>query len=180
MLNEGITESGQEILKEGYLVKQGHIVKNWKRRWFVLTAGSIDYFETQGGVQKGRILLDNVTISLDVDALGKEHCFGLTAESLVDKAMEIEALGGTVGGIREPTRFIQLTLKMLMSIAVTRCRRILYRSTFLLYKAHIGIGATILSVHIVVLGQHRRLIVLFATIIAIIIVHHQRSSSSSR
>ena len=77
MLNEGITESGQEILKEGYLVKQGHVVKNWKRRWFVLTAGSIDYFETQGGVQKGRILLDNVTISLDVDALGKEHCFGL-------------------------------------------------------------------------------------------------------
>ena len=49
MLNEGITESGQEILKEGYLVKQGHVVKNWKRRWFVLTAGSIDYFETQGG-----------------------------------------------------------------------------------------------------------------------------------
>ena len=46
-------------------------------------------------------------------AFWKEHCFGLTAESLVDKAMEIEAVGGTFGGVKEPTRFIQLMLKML-------------------------------------------------------------------
>jgi pre-mRNA-splicing factor 38A len=46
-------------------------------------------------------------------AYWKEHCFGLTAESLVDKAMEMEAIGGTFGGVREPTHFIQLTLKML-------------------------------------------------------------------
>ena len=43
----------------------------------------------------------------------REHCFGLTAESLVDKAMNLEAVGGTFGGVREPTKFIQLTLKML-------------------------------------------------------------------
>jgi hypothetical protein len=46
-------------------------------------------------------------------AYWKEHCFGLTAESLVDKAMEIEAVGGTFGGILEPTTFICLMLKML-------------------------------------------------------------------
>ena len=46
-------------------------------------------------------------------AYWKEHCFGLTAESLVDKAMEIQAIGGTFGGILEPTNFIQLSLKML-------------------------------------------------------------------
>ena len=46
-------------------------------------------------------------------AYWKEHCFGLTAESLVDKAMDLEAVGGTFGGIREPTHFIQLMLKML-------------------------------------------------------------------
>lgn len=46
-------------------------------------------------------------------AYWKEHCFGLTAESLVDKAMEVEAIGGTFGGIREPSHFLQLTLKML-------------------------------------------------------------------
>ena len=46
-------------------------------------------------------------------AYWKEHCFGLTAESLVDKAMELEAVGGLFGGILEPTTFIQLMLKML-------------------------------------------------------------------
>ena len=46
-------------------------------------------------------------------AYWKEHCFGLTAEALVDKAMELEYIGGTFGGIREPTSFIQLMLKML-------------------------------------------------------------------
>ena len=46
-------------------------------------------------------------------AYWKEHCFGLTAEALVDKAMELESIGGTFGGIREPTTFMQLMLKML-------------------------------------------------------------------
>jgi len=46
-------------------------------------------------------------------AYWKEHCFGLTSESLVDKAMELQYVGGTFGGISEPTIFIQLMLKML-------------------------------------------------------------------
>ena len=50
-------------------------------------------------------------------AYWKEHCFGLTAESLVDKAMELEAVGGTFGGILEPTTFICLMLKMLQARA---------------------------------------------------------------
>lgn len=32
------------ILKEGYMVKKGHIVHNWKRRWFQLTPGTLSYF----------------------------------------------------------------------------------------------------------------------------------------
>ncbi|KAG9130816.1 hypothetical protein Leryth_016961 [Lithospermum erythrorhizon] len=43
----------------------------------------------------------------------KEQCFGLTAETLVDKAMEVDHLGGTFGGNRKPTPFICLVLKML-------------------------------------------------------------------
>jgi hypothetical protein len=34
-------------LKEGYLYKQGGNVKNWKSRWFVLNATSLNYFETE-------------------------------------------------------------------------------------------------------------------------------------
>lgn len=43
----------------------------------------------------------------------KEHCFGLTAETLVDKAMALTHLGGTFGGNMQPTKFLCLVLKML-------------------------------------------------------------------
>ncbi|KAL1549769.1 hypothetical protein AAHA92_17826 [Salvia divinorum] len=43
----------------------------------------------------------------------KEQCFGLTAERLVDKAMELDHLGGTHGGIRKPAPFMCLVMKML-------------------------------------------------------------------
>ncbi|KAL5286075.1 PRPF38A family protein [Megaselia abdita] len=43
----------------------------------------------------------------------KEKCFALTAEILVDKAMEIRFVGGVFGGNIKPTEFLCLTLKML-------------------------------------------------------------------
>eukprot|EP01006_Ploeotia_vitrea_P030248 TRINITY_DN62714_c0_g1_i1.p1 TRINITY_DN62714_c0_g1~~TRINITY_DN62714_c0_g1_i1.p1 ORF type:complete len:194 (+),score=21.21 TRINITY_DN62714_c0_g1_i1:64-645(+) len=43
----------------------------------------------------------------------KEHCFGLTAEKLVDKAMDLDHFGGSYGGIRKPCKFLCLILKML-------------------------------------------------------------------
>ncbi|CAF94104.1 unnamed protein product [Tetraodon nigroviridis] len=43
----------------------------------------------------------------------KEECFGLTAELVVDKAMELKFVGGVFGGNIKPTPFICLTLKML-------------------------------------------------------------------
>ena len=43
----------------------------------------------------------------------KEQCFGLTAETLVDKAMELDHFGGTYGGSRKPTPFMCLIMKML-------------------------------------------------------------------
>src|SRR4051812_32096445 len=43
----------------------------------------------------------------------KEKCFGLSAASLVDRALELEAIGGTQGQLRLPTKFICLLLKML-------------------------------------------------------------------
>ncbi|POM63608.1 Pre-mRNA-splicing factor 38A [Phytophthora palmivora] len=43
----------------------------------------------------------------------KEQCFGLTAETLVDKAVELSEVGGTFGGNQQPTHFLCLLLKML-------------------------------------------------------------------
>eukprot|EP00746_Dinoflagellata_sp_MGD_P159295 gnl/MRDRNA2_/MRDRNA2_86671_c0_seq1.p1 gnl/MRDRNA2_/MRDRNA2_86671_c0~~gnl/MRDRNA2_/MRDRNA2_86671_c0_seq1.p1 ORF type:complete len:198 (+),score=4.46 gnl/MRDRNA2_/MRDRNA2_86671_c0_seq1:175-768(+) len=43
----------------------------------------------------------------------KQFCFGLSAETLVDNAVSIKIVGGTIGGQRRPTDFLCLILKML-------------------------------------------------------------------
>lgn len=43
----------------------------------------------------------------------KEECFALSAELLVDKAMELRSIGGVYGGNIKPTSFLCLILKML-------------------------------------------------------------------
>ncbi|KAF8792653.1 pre-mRNA-splicing factor 38A-like [Argiope bruennichi] len=43
----------------------------------------------------------------------KEECFALSAELLVDKAMELKYIGGVYGGNIKPTPFLCLVLKML-------------------------------------------------------------------
>ena len=57
--NERLKKDTQ--FKEGWLVKQGHIFRNWKKRWFLLLAMNKDarlfYSETPGGNFKGVILL---------------------------------------------------------------------------------------------------------------------------
>jgi pre-mRNA-splicing factor 38A len=43
----------------------------------------------------------------------KEQCFGLTAETIIDKAIALKYCGGTYGGNLQPTNFLCLVLKML-------------------------------------------------------------------
>mmetsp|Transcript_19285 Transcript_19285/g.49459 ORF Transcript_19285/g.49459 Transcript_19285/m.49459 type:complete len:419 (+) Transcript_19285:78-1334(+) len=47
------------------------------------------------------------------DPYWKEHCFALTAESVLEKAVELDCIGGAVGGVQRPTPFICLLLKLL-------------------------------------------------------------------
>uniref|UniRef100_A0A8H7Y166 Pre-mRNA-splicing factor 38 n=1 Tax=Psilocybe cubensis TaxID=181762 RepID=A0A8H7Y166_PSICU len=42
----------------------------------------------------------------------KEHCFALTAESIIDKAIEVRFIGGVYGN-QKPTEFLCLLLKLL-------------------------------------------------------------------
>lgn len=55
------------VLKEGFLVKRGHIVHNWKARWFILRQNTLLYYKLEGGRRvtppKGRIVLDGCTIT---------------------------------------------------------------------------------------------------------------------
>jgi pre-mRNA-splicing factor 38A len=43
----------------------------------------------------------------------KEHCFGLNAESLVDKACDLKYFGGAYSAMQKPSPFLCLLLKML-------------------------------------------------------------------
>jgi len=54
-----------------------------------------------------------VRLKIHSCAYWKEHCYALTAETLVDKAVELEYIGGTYGGSRKPAPFLCLVLKML-------------------------------------------------------------------
>lgn len=46
-------------------------------------------------------------------AYWKEHCFGLTAAGIVEKAVRLRYVAGTYGGNRIPSEFMCLVLKML-------------------------------------------------------------------
>lgn len=43
----------------------------------------------------------------------KQHCFALTAQTVIDKAIQLKYIGGTYGGSRKPTNFLCLVLKLL-------------------------------------------------------------------
>lgn len=45
----------------------------------------------------------------------KEKCFGLNAETLIDRSSELEYAGGTYGGLRNPTPFLCIIFKMLQN-----------------------------------------------------------------
>ena len=41
-----------EVLRTGSMRKKGHLVKNWKERFFVLTVNSLKYYETAQSLQE--------------------------------------------------------------------------------------------------------------------------------
>nr|XP_019953467.1 PREDICTED: pleckstrin-2 [Paralichthys olivaceus] len=55
------------VLREGFLVKRGHIVHNWKARWFVLMPDKLLYYKYEGGrrdsCQRGKIPLKDCVLT---------------------------------------------------------------------------------------------------------------------
>ncbi|XP_031704009.1 pleckstrin-2 [Anarrhichthys ocellatus] len=61
------TDKKNTTLREGFLVKRGHLVHNWKARWFVLMPDKLLYYKYEGGkrdsCQRGKILLKDCVIT---------------------------------------------------------------------------------------------------------------------
>lgn len=70
-----------EIIKQGYLVKQGKNVKNWKRRWFILYVDRLIYRKSErGGRDLGQIMARNmlgVERELNASRTKYPNCFSV-------------------------------------------------------------------------------------------------------
>lgn len=59
-------------------------------------------------------LIEYITRQKIYDSLyWKQYCFGLSAEALIDRAVEVKFVGGMFGEPQKPTEFICLVLKLL-------------------------------------------------------------------
>lgn len=81
------------VLREGFLVKRGHLVRNWKARWFVLTPDKLLYYKYEGSkrnsCQRGRVMLRDCEVTcpyLEYD--NRPLVFKLRTKSSVDHFLE--------------------------------------------------------------------------------------------
>lgn len=72
---------------EGWLIKQGHVFKTWKKRWFTLQGTKISYFSSPDGKLKGSFSIEDATIQLDKDS-NKKNFFVI---SIPDKKYPVIA-----------------------------------------------------------------------------------------
>lgn len=59
--------SGAPALRDGYLVKRGHVVRSWRRRFCSLGAAELRYFRAMGEVTpRGAVCLDGAKVEAEV------------------------------------------------------------------------------------------------------------------
>lgn len=79
-----------------------------------IMANSTDPFAQSVHGTNPQFLIEKITrLKIYNSTYWKEECFGLTAATLLDKAVALKYCGGTYGGNRQPTKFLCLTLKLL-------------------------------------------------------------------
>ena len=86
----------------------------------------------------------------------KEECFGLTAETIIDKIIGLKYVGGTYGGNSKPSKFLCLLLKLLQlqperDIAIELLRNEQYkylRALGAMYFRMIGKGEEVYRIEI--------------------------------
>ncbi|KAK2892715.1 hypothetical protein QQF64_035484 [Cirrhinus molitorella] len=62
-LDDVFMEMYHNIIKKGYLLKKGHIRRNWQERWFILKPSSLTYYVNEDlKEKKGEILLEEGSV----------------------------------------------------------------------------------------------------------------------
>eukprot|EP01006_Ploeotia_vitrea_P025291 TRINITY_DN58169_c3_g1_i1.p1 TRINITY_DN58169_c3_g1~~TRINITY_DN58169_c3_g1_i1.p1 ORF type:complete len:600 (-),score=313.85 TRINITY_DN58169_c3_g1_i1:30-1829(-) len=87
---------GGDVVKRGFLTKQGRFVKNWKRRFFVLKEGSLQYYESDKDlVPKGQMsLFGAAVVYVEPPKIDRANCIEIStpARSLFVSASSRESL----------------------------------------------------------------------------------------
>ncbi len=87
---KGFIAMWQHPEKEGELKKQGHLVKNWKTRWFRIKNDQLFYFKDKhADAPLGTVPLGSCRVAF-TDRTGKPFCFELTAPR-INKVFYIQA-----------------------------------------------------------------------------------------
>lgn len=94
-----------DVVKEGFLVKQSKHLKDWRRRWFVLTPQYLCSFKSQGEYRNPTEhirLRDCSTVKSADEDTGKENSFRVDSPARVfyviaDSSAEKEAWIGHIG-----------------------------------------------------------------------------------
>lgn len=72
----GAYQLGEPIHVEGWMAKQGHFIRNWKNRWFVLEGRVITYYAKEGAkASKGVINMVAGTDVIIEEKYSKPFCF---------------------------------------------------------------------------------------------------------
>ena len=101
-MNNNNGGSGIQILKQGWMMKKGDIVKSWKKRYFVLKSNqTLNYYESDNAVMiKGTCQLNKVksvkkksTQSFEVQTPKRKWCFACkdqqTRDDWVSKVKQV-------------------------------------------------------------------------------------------
>jgi len=104
---------------EGNLKKKGHLVQNWKQRWFILKGDKLWYFKSKENLTSplGEILLSEsictTTLPERIKNKQKEYCFELTCGSgkvYYIQASSVEVMDSWMKAIRKGSCFISVSL----------------------------------------------------------------------
>uniref|UniRef100_A0A7S3GEJ1 non-specific serine/threonine protein kinase n=1 Tax=Palpitomonas bilix TaxID=652834 RepID=A0A7S3GEJ1_9EUKA len=107
--------------KEGWLTKKGHIIQNWKRRWFVLGDGSLSYYaNVKDSRPKGSLIVVDGEVEPNTQDKKKECCFSVTGmngakkktlviqcESVRERDEWVKAMQSNVKGLEEEARHVK-------------------------------------------------------------------------
>merc|ERR1712154_320651 len=92
--NESVKSSGIQIVKQGWMMKKGELIKSWKKRYFVLNSNKIlNYYESDKAVMiKGSCSLNKVKSikkksgqSFEIDTPKRKWCFACRDDKVMDE-----------------------------------------------------------------------------------------------